>query len=341
MTKLAESPTASLAAPRPSAAAAEGPSTTSRVLLWVAERGIVVFTLVLILASAIFVDGFASSVNIADVFHRAAPIGIVAVGMTFVVIRGNYLDLSVVAQVATSAVVLIGVSNAHNIPLAVLAALAIACLYGLVNGVAVGYFKANAVIVTLSTTYVGLGVLRWLSGGSIFFGPRNGFIERVGDIKFGPVPISAVVLIGVAALLGFLLSRTSFGFVVRAFGANKEATRLSGVNTPRVVLGAFLITAIAAMIAGFVLAAFSNTAVSSMSTGYDFRALAAIIIGGTSVFGGKGSVLRTVLGVIFVSVLTNVLVLSNIGFGWQQVAIGALIVLAVSIDALARRVTKS
>jgi ribose transport system permease protein len=94
------------------------------------------------------------------------------------------------------------------------------------------------------------------------------------------------------------------------------------------------------MIAGWVLAAFSNTAVSSMSTGYDFQALAAIIVGGTSVFGGKGSVLRTLLGVIFVSVLTNILVLSNISFGYQQVALGMLIVVAVTVDALSRKVGK-
>jgi len=107
-----------------------------------------------------------------------------------------------------------------------------------------------------------------------------------------------------------------------------------------VVIGAFVITALSATLAGFVLAAFSNTAVSSMSDGFDFRALAAIIIGGTSVFGGKGSVLRTLLGVIFVSVLTNILVLTGIGFGFQQMAIGALIVIAVSIDVLARRVAQ-
>lgn len=128
--------------------------------------------------------------------------------------------------------------------------------------------------------------------------------------------------------------------MVRSFGTNERATRLNGTNTGRIIIGAFLVTSLAAMIAGFVLAAFSNTAVSAMSTGYDFRALAAIIVGGTSVFGGKGSVMRTLLGVIFVSVLTNVLVLSNISFGFQQMAIGILIVFAVSIDALARKVGK-
>jgi ribose transport system permease protein len=260
--------------------------------------------------------------------------------MTFVVISGNYLDLSVVAQVATAAVVLIGVSNSYGIPAAVLAALAIALVYGVVNGVAVGYFKANAVIVTLSTTYVGLGILRWLSGGSIFFGPQDGPIKSLGQVKIAGLPLSAVVLLIMTVILAFVLTRTNFGFTIRAFGSNKEATRLAGVNTSRVVVGAFVITAFSATVAGFVLAAFSNTAVSTMADGFDFGALAAIIIGGTSVFGGRGSVLRTLLGVIFVSALTNILVLSNVSFGWQQMAIGVLIVLAVSLDTLARRTAK-
>jgi ribose transport system permease protein len=310
------------------------------VLEWVAENGIFVFTVLLIVASVVFVDGFASLVNITDVFHRAAPIGIVAVGMTFVVISGNYLDLSVVAQVATSAVILIAVSNEYGLPLAMLAALLAAVTYGVVNGIAVGYFKANAVIVTLATTYIGLGVLRYFSGGSIFFGPQDGLIREFGLGKLGPVPYSAIVLVIMTIILGFVLNRTNFGFLVRSFGTNDRATRLSGTNTAAVVIGAFLVTAVAAMVAGWVLAAFSNTAVSAMSQGYDFRALAAIIVGGTSVFGGKGSVLRTLVGVIFVSVLTNVLVLSGISFGYQQMALGALIVTAVTVDALSRKASK-
>ena len=98
---------------------------------------------------------------------------------------------------------------------------------------------------------------------------------------------------------------------------NESATRLGGTNTALVIIGAFLVTAVAAMIAGFVLAAFSNT-VSNDGVGYEFRALAAIIVGGTSVFGGRGSVYRTFLGVIFVSVLTNILVLSGISFGYSR-----------------------
>lgn len=306
---------------------------------WVAENGIFVFTALIILFAVFFIDGFVSLQNITDVFHRAAPIGIVAVGMTFVVISGNYLDLSVVAQVATAAVILVAVSNEYGMFLAVLAALAAALVYGIVNGVAVGFFKANAVIVTLSTTYIGLGVLRYFSGGSIFFGPPDGPIRAFGLAKLGPVPYSALVLLAMTILLSILLTRTNFGFLVRSFGVNEKATRLGGTNTGLVIIGAFIVTAIAAMIAGFVLAGFSNTAVSAMSQGYEFRALAAIIVGGTSVFGGRGSIFRTLLGVIFVSVLTNILVLSGISFGFQQVALGLLIVIAVSIDAIARKVS--
>jgi ribose transport system permease protein len=138
-----------------------------------------------------------------------------------------------------------------------------------------------------------------------------------------------------------VLTKTTFGFLVKSFGSNREATRLAGVNTPLVVIGAFTVSALGALLGGWVLAAFSNTAVSSMSDGFDFEALAAIIVGGTSVFGGKGSVLRTLLGVVFVSALTNIMVLSGYGFGYQQMAIGALIVLAVSVDALARKAGNS
>lgn len=308
------------------------------VLAWVADRGIFVFTALLVAVAALFVDGFASVANVTDVFNRTAPIGIVAVGMTFVVISANYLDLSVVAQVATAAVVLIAVSNDRGIAVAMLAATVIALAYGLVNGVAVGVFKANAVIVTLSTTFIGLGLLRWASGGSIYFSEVSA-IRTFGTTKWGPFPLSMLLLIVITLVLAFVLDRTTFGFTVRAVGSNAEATRLAGVSTPRVIIGAFMLSAVGAMVAGFVLAAFSQTAVSSMSTGYDFRALAAIIVGGTSVFGGRGSVLRTLLGVVFVSMLTNIMVLSGWGFGIQQMAIGALIVLAVSVDALARKAT--
>lgn len=311
------------------------------LLIWMSQQGVFVFTALLLLFAAVFIDGFASLDNVTDVFNRVAPIGIVAVGMTFVVVSANYLDLSVVAQVATSAVLLIAVSNSNSMVLGMVLGVAVAIVYGIVNGVAVGVFRANAVIVTLSTTFIGLGVLRWASGGSIYFGDPDGVIATFGKTKLGPFPLAMLVLIVVTFAMHFVLTNTTFGFLIKSFGSNREATRLTGVNTPLVVIGAFTVSAFGALLGGWVLAAFSNTAVSSMSAGFDFEALAAIIVGGTSVFGGKGSVLRTLLGVVFVSALTNIMVLSGYGFGYQQMAIGALIVLAVSVDALARKAGSS
>jgi len=162
------------------------PPKTQSVLPWMAENGIFIFTALLIIGAAVFVDGFASLVNITDVFHRAAPIGIVAAGMTFVVISGNYLDLSVVAQVATSAVIFLAVSNLYGVPLAMLAAFGVAILYALVNGIAVGYFKANAVIVTLATTYIGIGVLRYFFWWKHLLWPRRWSDQGVWNRPVGP-----------------------------------------------------------------------------------------------------------------------------------------------------------
>ena len=132
--------------------------------------------------------------------------------MTFVVITGNYLDLSVVAQAAAAGVILIAVSNAYNLIIAFAVAFVVAIIFALVNGIAVGYFKANAVIVTLATTYIGLGLLRLLSGGSQVFGPADGPIATFGTSKLGPFPYSAVVLVAVTLILTFVLTRTNFGF---------------------------------------------------------------------------------------------------------------------------------
>ena len=319
---------------------AKEPKSSRSLLGWMADKGIFVFTALLIVLASVFVDGFASLQNVTDLFHRAAPIGIVALGMTFVVITGNYLDLSVVAQAAAAGVILIAVSNETNLFFAFLVSFVVAIIFGLVNGIAVGYFKANAVIVTLATTYIGLGLLRLFSGGSQVFGPSDGPVATFGTGKLGPFPYSAIVLVLATIILTFVLTKTNFGFMIRSFGVNNNATRLAGTNTGLIVIGAFMVTAMAAMFAGFVLAAFSNTAVSNMATGFDFQALAAIIVGGTSVFGGKGSVPRTLLGVVFVSILSNVLVLVQVSYGLQQVAIGSLIVLAVTVDALGRRVVK-
>jgi ribose transport system permease protein len=311
-------------------------SPARRIGEFVADKGIFVITALVVVVAAIGVDGFLTVPNVVDVFHRASAIGIVAVGMTFVVISANYIDLSVVAQVATSGVILMALSPAGPL-VGMLAGLAVSLLIGLVNGLAVGLLRANAVIVTLGTNGVALGLLSLFSKGTIFYGDPHGPVATFGSARLGPVPAAAIVLIVVAIIAQFVLAKTSFGFTIRSVGSNREASRLVGVRAGGVVVGAFLVTAVCSAISGWVLASFSNTAVSTMSDGYDFSALAAVIVGGNSLFGGRGSVVRTLVGVIFIAVVGNILVLVGFSYEWQQLVTGVIIVIAVAADAVTKK----
>ena len=314
-----------------------GPVDRRRVILaFVSDKGIFLFTGLVILAALVLVNGFASTANVVDVFHRASSIGIVAIGMTFVVISANYIDLSVVAQVSAAGVSLMAFNSLGVIP-AMAIGIGFCLIFGLVNGFAVGILRANAVVVTLGTTGIGLGLLALVTKGTIFYGDPNGATAAFGAFRIGPVPSSALVLALVAIVAGVLLGKSSFGFTLRSIGSNREAARLVGVRSGLYVIGAFLATSVCSAIAGFVLASYSNTAVATMAAGFDFSALAAVIVGGNSLFGGKGSILRTLIGVIFIAVISNVLVLLGFTYEWQQFVTGTIIVIAVASDALSRK----
>lgn len=321
------------AQPPPVAPARQAPPAALTVL---SEYGIFIVTAVTIVVAAVAVNGFASTANVVDIFHRAAPVGIVAVGMTFVVISANYIDLSVVSQVAIAGVTLLSL-GADNLPLGIVCGIALCVLVGLLNGLAVGVLRANAVVVTLATGGASLGVLSLVTSGTIYYGSSGGLVDRFGHTRLGPFPLVAVSLLVVAVIGWFLLSRTVFGFSLRSLGANRAAARLSGVRGGWTVTGAFVVSSLCCAAAGFVLASISSTAVATMSNGYDFSALAAVIVGGNSLFGGRGSVQRTLIGVIFVSVVANILVLLGLPFAWQQLVTGSIIVAAVALDSLSRK----
>ncbi|MFO7689801.1 MAG: ABC transporter permease [Cryobacterium sp.] len=312
------------------------PDWRRRLLRLLADKGIFAFTALVVLAALVLVSGFASTANIIDVFHRASAIGIVAVGMTFVVISANYIDLSVVAQVAIAGVALMAFSS-YGLITAMAIGIGLCLVFGLVNGFAVGVLRANSVVVTLGTTGIGLGTLALATKGTIYYGEADGVTAAFGAARLGVLPYSALVLVLVAVVAGLLLSKTIFGFSLRSLGSNREAARLVGIRSGQVIIGAFLVTSVCAAIAGFVLASYSNTAVATMSAGFDFSALAAVIVGGNSLFGGKGSIMRTLVGVIFIAVVSNVLVLIGLTFEWQQFVTGTIIVVAVALDALSRK----
>jgi ribose transport system permease protein len=301
----------------------------------VVDLGILIALVVLIVVGIAAVPGFASGGNIRAILSDSAFLGLVAVGMTFVVVSGNYLDLSVVAQIGTAAVI-VTVLEPINLGLGILVALVATAAFAAVNTLGVGVMRANGVVVTLAVQTAGLGLLLYITGGSQYNG-SSPWLKSVATASLGPVPWVFVIMIVVGVIAEVILTRTNLGLSIRAMGTRKEAAQIAGVGRIRAVFAAFLITSICCAIAGVLLAGFNNNALPSMGSGFDFNALAAVIIGGTSLFGGRGSALRTLGGVLFVGVLLNISVLLGLPFEWQQFVKGLIIVAAVAGDALLRR----
>lgn len=297
--------------------------------------GIFMILTATILAGAMLVDGFASVGNAANILRSVALVGTVAVGMTLVVISGNFVDLSVPSQVATAAIVVLAFADL-NLPLAVLAAITAAGTIGLVNGVLIGVFRANPVIVTLGVQTAAAGLILVATGGAYVYG-SSAALRDFGQAAIGPIPIQAFVFLATLTAGQLVLSRTRFGFGLYAIGANRAVARASGIAVTRSIVSVFMAAALLAAVAGVMLAAFANSVNSSAGTGFEFDAMTAVVIGGTSLFGGAGSLWRTLAGVLFIGVVNNLMILVGVAFESQLLVKGSVIVLAVALDALAQR----
>jgi ribose transport system permease protein len=306
-----------------------------RQLRLASDYGIVGLALAIFLVAAVAVPGFGSLENLETLMRDASFVGIVALGMTFVVISGNYVDLSVAAQVGIAAICVIALQ-----PQGLLLGLAcgvVACLaVGVVNGIAVGYLRANAVVVTLGVGTIALAVLNEATQGALYAGQVAWYADAMGA-SLGPLPISFLVFLLVAGIAYLLLDRMGYGRRLRAVGANAAAAEIAGVARSRVVLGGFLISAACCAISGFLVAGFANSANPGIASDYTFEALAAVIVGGNSLTGGRGGAERTVIGVMLIAIIANLLVVGGLSFEWQQFVKGIVIVAAVAFDAAMRR----
>jgi ribose/xylose/arabinose/galactoside ABC-type transport system permease subunit len=284
--------------------------------------------------------------------------GIIAVGMTFVIITAG-IDLSV-----GSVIGLVGVITALTLmaPKLVLhvgsGVMPLACLVGLLAGTAVGFLNGSAVawlrmqpfIVTLATMWAVRGFAEVITDGTPI-GPvdldqplavvRNTFLQKdftfLGMGYVGPVPLSAAILLGVVILGHVLLTRSIFGRHVYAVGGNAEAARLSGVNVPGVRVSVFTISGALAGLAAIIQMSKLSSGQPTAGQGYELDAIAAVVVGGTSLFGGSGSVVGSAIGSLIIGVIHQGLNLHDISNFWQQIVIGSMIFLAVLLDELLRR----
>jgi ribose/xylose/arabinose/galactoside ABC-type transport system permease subunit len=319
-----------------------------------------IFLLVLVVVFAIATEGrFLNPLNIFNVLRQVSIVGLMAIGMTFVILTGG-IDLSVGSILAVAgmvAAIVVKGTNQNTLSLdtsevqgfgvgtALLAAILVGILVGFLHGTAITRLGIPAFVVTLGGLTIWRGVTLILSNG----GPISGFqpdyrywgqglielpwlTEMVQSRVPIGIPIPVIIFLLFAVLAYIVLRYTRYGRHIYAIGGNKEAARLSGLNVQRLTLSVYIIMGFFAGLAGFVLSARLNSSEAVAGIGSELDVIAAVVIGGTSLFGGEGNVLGTVIGALLIGVLINGLVMLNVSSYVQQIIIGVIIILAVAFD---------
>jgi len=294
-------------------------------------------------ALSLATPSFASEINISNLLRQGSMIAILAVGQTFVIITAG-IDLSVGAVlvfsgvVASKAMSAVGGSSTGTLLLGVVVALACGAAWGAFNGFLIAKAKIGALIVTLGTFGMALGLALVITGGVDESDVPTRLVETVGSGRlFGQIPWLVVIAFVVALAFGVLLALTRFGRHTYAIGSNEEAARRSGIRVDRHLIKVYALTGTLAGLAGYMaLARFGTTTIAGHSTD-NLQSITAVVIGGTSLFGGIGTILGTVFGVFIPVVLQNGFVISGVQPFWQQVAVGAVLIVAVYLDQLRRR----
>ena len=289
------------------------------------------FLVVMCVALSIARPSFAQFSNLLGVVQQYSVIIVLAVGQTLLMIAGG-IDLSVGSVVALGGVVA-GVCYAHGLSpvLAIAAAIGVCMLAGLINGLVTTKARMPAFIATLGMMGIARGLAQVLSGAvSIDVSPS---IAAIGQNQW----FFAGVIVAVCVVTWLALTRTPFGRHCYAVGGNKEATRLSGVNVDKHMVKTFLFTGTIVGVGAFLMVARVGLANPTGSEGYELDSIAAAVIGGTSLFGGQGTVAGTLIGALIMAVLRNGCNLLNIDSNWQLIIIGMMIILAVFYDNVRRR----
>ncbi|MFZ5854985.1 MAG: ABC transporter permease [Chloroflexota bacterium] len=297
------------------------------------DYGIYIAFALLCVALALASPVFATPENLFNVALQSSINALLAFGMTFVILTAG-IDLSVGSLVAVAGAVGGGLMvGGVAWPAAMLAGLLAGTLLGAANGVAITTFRIPPFIATLAMLSIGRGLTQLYTGGRPFTGLDPVFNE-LGQGSVGPIPVPVLVMLVAVGTSWVVLRYTVFGRNVYAVGSNPEAARLAGVRVTRVLLGVYTISGFLSALGGLVLAARLSSAQPTAGLGFELDAIAAVVVGGTSLAGGEGSILRTLIGALIIGVLNNGLNLLNVDPFIQPVVKGAVILIAVGLDRL-------
>jgi ribose/xylose/arabinose/galactoside ABC-type transport system permease subunit len=271
--------------------------------------------------------------NLLNVMRQSSINALIAFGMTLVILLGG-IDLSAGSVLALSSVIIASLLQSGTPPVvATLAGIVAGGLMGLVNGLIISKGKVAPFIATLGTMTVLRGLALVMSNGSPISDFNSDFFSMLGGGYVARlIPIPVVLMLIVFGIFWFVLKKTVFGRHVYATGGNAESAKLSGVKVDRVQLWVYTISGVMAAIAGVVLTSRLNSAQPTAGTGYELDAIAAVVLGGTSLTGGRGWIFGTLVGALLIGVLNNGLNLLDVSSFYQQVIKGSVILLAVLID---------
>src|SRR5579871_300675 len=295
------------------------------------EGGILFALLALVAALAVYAPRFLERENLFNVLRQFSFIAIIAIGETFVVTIAG-IDLSVGAVAGLSGIVsCAAIAGGTNVALGVTIGILAGLACGLLNGLGVTYLKLPSFIVTLAFMSLARGFVYVITQGNpiVDLNPSF-FVLGQGSVGTIPIPVLVMLALGIAGYL--LLDRTPFGRKVAALGGNEQVALLTGLRINRIKISVFAISGFCSAIAGILLASRLNSGQPTLANGYELDAIAAVVIGGTSLFGGEGSIGGTLLGAAMMGIVRNGLILLNVSAYWQSVAIGAVILIACSLD---------
>ncbi len=275
--------------------------------------------------------GFLDTNNLLNIVRQTAPIAIMAVAMTYVLAAGE-IDLSIGAVAGLASVAAAMAMDVGGVPLGILAGVATGLIVGVINGVISTRIGIPTFLTTLAMMGVAKGTSMWISGTKAVPVLSDGYNWFFGGGYVGPLPVLLFWML-IAAVIGHIvLRRSTFGRWVLATGGSETAARYSGINTRNIKFKVLIISSFAAAIAGMLYAGRFQTGRFQLGEGDELSVIAAAVLGGTSLFGGKGTVVGSIMGALMIGLINNGLILAGLEFSQQLIARGLIIILAVAIS---------
>lgn len=328
------------------ATAPNAPTGSGMFTLAAMQKAVAFVVLILLLVFfSIFAPNFAAWNNMVNIMQATAVNGVLGVAVTFVIIAGG-IDLAVGTMMTLTAVVagLVLTNLGLPLPFGILGALASGAAMGAISGVSIAKLKIPPFIATLGMMQIARGLALVFSGAKpIYFNstPNYKYISPESSITYLipglEIPNGVLVMFGVAIFASIILNRTLFGRYIFALGSNEEAARLSGMNVDFWKIATYALSGLICGVAGLLVSSRLNSAQPALGLGYELDAIAAVVIGGTSLAGGRGTILGTIIGAFIMSVLTNGLRVMGVQEEWKIVVTGIIIIVAVYVDIMLRR----